>query len=122
MDLRLSPEALLLIKKFHLEKYLPTVRISFFYGTNPRIYLIAFNSTRRNQIVTKLALKQFLNVGFMQGGKRLDSFSPPVDITFFNGNIGGNITFIIADLANLQIPGGKKFLETEERDFKIYHL
>ena len=119
----LSKEASYLIKKFKLEKHLHNARISFFYGSNPRMYLIAFNSERRNQVLVKPMIKHLLNVGWMQGGKVLENFSPPVDLTMFSGNIHGNIMFLVVDFAYLQM-GGIKFLESVEdrKAVKFYYL
>ena len=97
MNIQMTDTARRLISNLGLEKYTSNARISFFYKSVPQSFLVIYDSINKNRIITKQIIRNYSNIGIFRDGENLLDFSPPIDLTRFNGNTNG--IFVTYDIA-----------------------
>ena len=100
-----------LIKSLGLEEYIDTARISFFYRSVPRTFLVVYDSKNKNRIITKQIIMNYGNLGIYRDGEDLLDFSPPIDLVKFNGSTKG--IFVTYDISpDMRVDGRSPYSES----------
>jgi hypothetical protein len=118
----MTKEAQFIVDKLNLNDYLSTARISFFYQSVPKTYLVIYDSMNKRRIITKQIVKNYGNIGIYRDVNRMLDFTPPVDLKDYSGPVKG--IFISYDIGSaMRINGRNPYNESFNKyNFKVYKL
>jgi len=113
-----TPKAEKLIDDLGLSEYTSTARISFFYQSVPKSFLVVYDSLNTRRIITKQVIKNYANICIKRDGNRQLDFSPPIDLIKFNGNTDG--IFVTYDIGPaMKVWGRTPYNESKNNNLEI---